>query len=239
MQAVNLEEQIKMLVELQSLDTHILKSERELEMIPEEIKKLEEEFVSQSTGVKKAEEAIKALQVRRKEREGDLNTKEESVRKYQSQLYQIKTNKEYSALEQEIARIKADNSLIEEDIIKLFDQVDVENQKLAKEKEALKAEEVKVQAEKKQKLEDAERIEGELAAFRAQRAELAGKVDKVVLSKYERLMKNKDGLGIVSVAGDSCQGCFRIMPPQVINEIRMKKDLVVCENCARILYIEE
>jgi predicted nucleic acid-binding Zn-ribbon protein len=44
---------------------------------------------------------------------------------------------------------------------------------------------------------------------------------------------------VVPIAGDSCQGCFRILPPQVINEVRMKTELVVCENCTRILYVEE
>ena len=68
---------------------------------------------------------------------------------------------------------------------------------------------------------------------------LAAKVDKSFLSKYERLIKNRDGLAIVGVVNAACQGCFRVLPPQITNEIRMKQDLVFCEHCARILYIEE
>ena len=75
--------------------------------------------------------------------------------------------------------------------------------------------------------------------MKAQRGGLAAKIDKIALAKYDRIIKSKDGLAVVPVLGESCQGCFRIMPPQVIHEIRMKKDLVTCENCARIIYLEE
>ena len=59
------------------------------------------------------------------------------------------------------------------------------------------------------------------------------------VKKYERIIKSKDGLAVVTIANDACQGCFRVMPPQVVNEIKMNDELVFCENCARILYIEE
>jgi Zn-ribbon protein, possibly nucleic acid-binding len=72
----------------------------------------------------------------------------------------------------------------------------------------------------------------------AQRVTLAAKVDKAILAKYDRILKGKDGLAVVPVAGDSCQGCFRILPSQVIHEIKTKKDLICCGSCARILYIE-
>lgn len=236
---VNLEEQIKLLVELQGLDTQIFKLERELRSMPEEIKRTEEEFKEKAGNLKKLEDGVKALQVRRKEKEVDLEAKEGTIKKYQIQLYQIKTNKEYTALQQEIARVRADNSLLEEDIIKILDQIDAENQKLSKEKEFLKIEETRLAEEKKKKAEDAKRIEGELTGLKGQRDELVKKVDRSILPKYDRIIKSKDSLAVVPVANEACQGCFRVLPPQVINEIKMKQDLIFCDNCARILYIEE
>lgn len=235
----NLEEQIKLLVELQGLDTHIFKLEDELESIPRMIKAKEEEFKEKTADLKKVEDGIKTLLLKRKEKEGELEAKEGVIKKYQTQLYQVKTNKEYTTLQEEIGRAKADNSLIEEDIIRILDQIDIENKKGAKEKELLKQGEAVLNEEKKKLNEDASRIKGELEKLKLQRSELAAKVDKKILAKYERIVKSKDGLAVVSVANEACQGCFRILPSQVINEIRMKTDLVVCENCARILYIEE
>lgn len=235
----NLEEQIKLLVELQGLDSHIFKLENTLRSIPEIIKRMEDDSKGQASTLKALEDGVKALQLKRKEKEGELESKEGTIKKYQSQLYQVKTNKEYTALQEEIGRVKADNSLIEEDIIKIFDQVDIENKKITKEKEILKQKEADLGVEKKKLNDEAERVKKELEGLQAQRGTLAAKVDKNILHKYERVLKNKDGLAVVPVINDSCQGCFRVMPPQVINEIKMKKDLITCENCTRILYVEE
>lgn len=236
---INLAEQIKILVELQGLDTHIFKLQDELDAIPEKIRAMDDSHNEKTASLKKHEDNVKALLLRRKEKEGELQAKEDTIRKYTSQMYQVKTNKEYTALQEEISRIKADDSLIEEAIIKIFDEIDEENREIAKEKDFLKKEEGALAEEKVSLDAEAARIRGELGALKKQRAELVGSVDRAVLAKYERILAGKDGLAVVPVAGDSCQGCFRIMPPQVINEIRMKIDLVYCENCARILYIEE
>lgn len=235
----NLEEQVKLLVELQALDTHIFKLEDELTAIPVQIKKGEEELKDKTNGMKRLEDSAKALQLKRKDKEGELEAKEAMIKKYQTQLYQVKTNKEYTALQEEIGRVRADSSLIEEEIIKLLDDVDNENKRAAAEKELLKREEAALNDEKERLNKDAERIKSELENLKTERAALTGKVDKDILKKYERIIKSKDRLAVVPVAGESCQGCFRILPPQVINEIKMNSQLVFCENCARILYIEE
>jgi uncharacterized protein len=236
---INFVDQMKLLVELQGLDTQIFKFEDDLESIPRKISEMEDHFKEKSANLKSLEDGVKSLQVKRKEREGDLQAKEEAVKKFQSQMYQVKTNKEYSAFQEEIARAKADGSLIEEDIIKMFDQIDAENKKIAQEKDYLKKEESVFGEEKKKLDEEVSRIKVDLEGLKSQRATLASKVDATLLPKYERIVSSKGGLAVVPVANDSCQGCFRIMPPQVINEIRMKTALIFCENCARILYIEE
>ena len=129
--------------------------------------------------------------------------------------------------------------MIEEDIIKLLDQIDAENKTISKEKEFLKTEEASLAEDKKRLNEEADRIKTELDKLKVQRLELAGKVEKTTLAKYERIVRSKGGLAVVPVANESCGGCFRMLPSQVINEVRMKTDIVFCENCARILYIEE
>ena len=236
---VNLEEQVKLLIELQGLDTQIFKREKELLDMPENLRILDEAFKSKMTNLKALEDGLKSLQVKRKDKENDLGLKEGSIKKLQTQLYQLKTNKEYTIMQEEIARIRADNSLIEEEIIKIFDQTDIENKKISEEKEFLKGEEVKLGEEKLKVEKEIKRIKAEADSLKAQRAALSEKIDKTALAKYDRIIKSKDGLAVVPVAGGSCQGCFRILPSQVIHEIRMKKDLVFCENCARIIYLEE
>ena len=55
----------------------------------------------------------------------------------------------------------------------------------------------------------------------------------------EKILQNKQGLAVVPVQVSSCGGCFMNVPAQVINEMKKHENLVFCEMCARILYLEE
>ena len=62
--------------------------------------------------------------VRQKEKENDLLSREEKIKKLMAQLYSLKSNKEYQAMEMEIKGLKADKSLLEDDILRCFDAVE-------------------------------------------------------------------------------------------------------------------
>jgi predicted nucleic acid-binding Zn-ribbon protein len=64
-------------------------------------------------------------------------------------------------------------------------------------------------------------------------------IDAKIISQYDRILwANRDGLAIVSVKDNSCQGCNMYVPPQVINLIKMYEHIITCEVCNRMLYIE-
>jgi predicted nucleic acid-binding Zn-ribbon protein len=239
MEKISLEEQIKHLIELQGLDTQVFRLRSELEAIPKEVARLEDNFKANTATMRTLEDSVKTLQVKRKERELDLEGREANIKKMQTQLYQLKTNKEYTTMQQEIERSKADKSLVEDDIIKLLDEIDATNKKVATEKESLKSEEAKLNQEKSRLSGEAKEKEARLEALSQTRKAQAGEVDKTMLAKYERILKSKNGLAMAAVKGDACQGCYRVMPPQVINEIRMKQEIIFCGNCARMLYIPD
>lgn len=236
---VNFAEQMKLLVELQELDSHLIKLNGEINAVPEKIKELENIFKEKGANLKKFEDELKAIQVKKKEKEMALETGEGMIKKYQGQLGQVKTNKEYSALLEEINRVKADDSLVEEAIINFMDEIDAANKKITKEKDALKQEEVRLNEEKKRLNDEAAKLKEEAAKYEKQRSELVPKIDKPILTKYSHLLNNRDGLAVVQLANETCQGCFRVLPPQVVNEVRMKNSIVVCEYCARMLYVAE
>ncbi len=236
---MNIAEQIMLLIQLQKVDAEIYKFNRRKAQIPLLMKGLDEGFKKKGEELKRREDEIKSLQVSLKEKENDLASKEETIKKCQTQLYQIKTNKEYSAMQQEIGGHEADKSVMEDNIITLLDEVEEKKGVIEKERAALKEEEKRVNAEKEKFDSELKDIENQLNSLNTQRAEMASKIDKQMLSKYERILKGKDGLAMVPVHENACGGCHLNLPPQVINEINMKEDLVFCESCARILYIEE
>lgn len=238
MEKINIEEQINLLIKLQALDSQLYRLRREREAKPKLIEELEVRKDQEQTAVKNLEEKIKALLVKRKEKEIDLQEKEENVKKLQLQLYQIKTNKEYQVMQHEIEGLKADNSRLEDEILLMMEESDNLGKELGGEKE-LYAEAERHLVEDKKKIEkEIVAIENEIGNLGSQRKELISGIDKDILSKYEKILANREGLALVPVRSHACQGCFINLPPQVINEIRMKDKIIICESCARILYIE-
>lgn len=232
-------QQIDLLIELQELDSQIYALMNRKTEIPLMLKKLDDSFKEKGQQLKLAEDALKTCLVKQKGKENDLLSEEETIKKCQGQLNQIKTNKEYTAMQHEIEGHKADKSMLEDEVINIMDEAEKKLGEITKVKGILKGEEVNLNTEKTKVNSELKEIETRLSFLNSQRAELASKIDKSVLGKYERILKGKNGLAMVPVRMDSCGGCHLNLPPQVINEIKMKKDIIFCESCARILYIKE
>jgi hypothetical protein len=234
--SVTINEQIKILVGLQKIDAGAYRLKEELATHPELQRRGAAEFEKKKVHAKAAEDALKALQLKQKQKESDLASREDKILKLQAQLYQLKSNREYSAMEHEIKGQKADKSLLEEEILKLLDLIDQSKADLVKEKEALSKEERVCQGE----LDEIKKRSIELSALIAEaqekRKSYVPNIEPRLLIQYERILKSREGLALVPVLNNSCGGCHLGLPPQVVNETQQNEKLIVCESCARILY---
>ena len=239
MPQTSIKDQLKKLVELQTIDSERYRFKVELEEKPAALEELRKAFEAKKVHLKSLEDHSKTIQVDRKSKELELQAKEGDIAKSNSQLSQLKTNKEYQAKMTEIESFKADKSIFEEKILLLYDEGDNINSEITKEKGVL-AEEEKNYLFQKKTVEDAVRdIEEKLKVLETKRNQILPEIDKSSLSRYERVLENKKGLAIVPVKGNSCGGCFMNVPEQSINEIKMQDKLIFCEMCARILYLED
>ena len=229
-------EQIKILVELQKIDLQIYKLKKELAQQPEWQKKLDQEFEKKKIRVKAGEDELKALQLKQKQKESDLAVREEKIAKLQAQLYQLKSNKEYTAMEMEIKGMKADKSVLEEDILRLLDAVDQAKAALVREKESLSGEENKYKEQTEAFKKQAAEIESSARELEEKRKVYTPNVEARLLGQYEKLLKGLEGLALVPVVNNSCGGCHMGLPPQVVNETQQHEKWILCESCARILY---
>ena len=82
-------------------------------------------------------------------------------------------------------------------------------------------------------------MEKELQKRQKEREGQVGGIEEDLLARYEKIKEGREGLALVPVKGDACQGCFTKLPPQVINEIMQSRRVIICERCSRILYISD
>lgn len=239
MPEISVKDQIKKLVELQKLDGEIYSLNKEATERPQEINELKEQFESTKAHLHELEENSKNIQVQRKEFELELQAKEDEITKANAQLSEIKTNKEYTAKITEIENIKADKSIIEEKILKSYDESDGVTEAIDKEKVNVAAEEKKF-LEQKKEVEDQIKVIGDrVKVLESQKEQLTPEVDRSFLERYEKILKHKGGTAIVPVNGMACGGCYMNITPQMVNSIKLNDDLVTCEICSCILYLEE
>lgn len=239
MATIDLRNQIDRLVELQIIDTEIYALRGEKELKPQEIKVLETAFEEKKQNLAALEKNLLDLQKQRREKELELASKEEAAKKLQTQLYSLKTNKEYQAMMQQINDAKTDASVTEDKILEFFDKADKVKNEIEQEKLRLKEEE-KNFIEKKKVMEDrTKEIDDRLAQLEAGRKRITPDIEPKLLAQYERILQNRDGLAIAEVKDYTCKGCNMTVPPQVVNLIKMYERLVTCEVCNRMLYIKE
>jgi len=226
-------------MKLQEVDSEIYALGNELAAKPLEIKALESFFELKKQNLVILQNKTLEIKKQRNEKELELASNAEAVKKLQGQLYSLKTNKEFQTMQQQIADAKADGSVIEEAILisyeesdKIKAQIDGENLKLK--------EEEKIFLNQKNKVQDRiKEINGRLAQLEAQRKQMLPAIDPKMLSEYEKILHSREGLAIVAVKGDSCGGCHMSLPPQVINLIKMYEEIITCEVCNRILCLKE
>lgn len=233
---IAINEQIKSLIELQKIDGEIYKLRKELLGLPVEQKRLEAEFEKKKSALKNSEDTLKALQVRQKQNEGELQSAEEKIKKLQSQLYQLKSNKEYTAMQLEIKGFQADKSVLEEDILKLLEEGDEARAGVAREKEKLAKEDRKLKEETVAIQKRSTEISATVQALEEKRKVYTPKLEPRLVAQYEKILKSREGLALAPVRNNACGGCHMGMPPQSVNEIQLGEKLVVCESCTRILY---
>lgn len=152
------------------------------------------------------------------------------------ELNAVKANDAYKALVTEIENSKNSKLKIEDELLDLMES----EEKLSKNVKKLLSELTSAEkefSEKKTLLEkDLNKQKENIAKFTEERNPKLNSLSNNIADKYENVRKNKKGLAVVVIENDSCGGCHRNLPVHVIDEVMKGKNIVVCNNCLRILY---
>ena len=185
-----------------------------------------------------AKKALETAQKTRAALELESKTKLGTIAKHKDQLYQVKSNEAYAALQLEMTHLKEENTRIEEQTIAHMVQEDENRKTITAAQEKIKEEEKLVQAEEAAYQKVLKVVEEEIASRQKERDQAASQADRNLLDRYQRIRQSKGGLAIARVSHESCEGCRMAVRPQVIIEIQKGRDIVTCDTCSRILYVE-
>ena len=230
---------IEQLMSVQEVDKEIYIQAQRLAAIPSEIDELKTRVTTEKEVVKAAEGESQGFLLTQKEKEGQLATKEEQVSKLEGQLNDVKTNKEYTALQSEINNLKADNSVLEEEILKFLEEGQSHKTKIDEANAALQKAEAEFKEKEAVLLSEKQTCETEVAKCKTQKSELVKSVEPEILSMYERILEKRHGIALVPAVDGSCSACGMLLRAQTLDQLHMEDQTVVCEKCSRILYLQE
>ena len=229
--------QLKTLIDLQTFDTRIAGLEGEAAKLPKEIEALRARSAEAKKTVDTAKAGLDATRKETRAREKDLEDNQVKRQKFEGQLYQVKTNKEYSAVLAEIEEVKQQKSKIEEEILTLMERQERLAGEIKDAEGGLKAAESEGAVAEKQLRERLAAVEAELGGVKGERASVARGLPANVLTDYDRLLRARSGLAIVPVLKPNlCGACRMTVTPQRLQELRAQNALLACESCGRYLY---
>jgi len=227
----------ELIIQLQQLDTEIRNCSLVLEGIPRLVQDIDKRIQAGSKLVTDAKDKMAQNQKKRRDLESEVKDIKVQIGKYKRQLNEVKTNKEYTALLHEIEESQHKVDTLEEAIIaEMLAADDVEEEikaalhKQGQDEESLKKEKLVLDEKLKE-------TEARFAALQKEREALLPRIPREQIKLYEAIAQKKGGAALSPVTGDFCAACHMRVRPQMLNEIRDKVKVLLCENCGRILYL--
>ena len=232
----SVEEKLSSMVMLQKIDSkldevHILKGE-----LPMEVKDLEDEIEGLHARQTRVEEEINGIQEFIEQKKEGIKEAQALIKKYEKQSDNVKNNREFEAINKEIEMQQLEEKLCEKHIKDATEEIAEKAKQLEFAKKAVGTKEANLNAKKSELEKIIKETEKEEKHYNKIAGEARSHVDERLIMSYDRIRKNyRNGLAVVPVERDSCGGCFHAIPPQKQSEIKLRKKVMVCENCGRIL----
>ncbi|OHE23328.1 MAG: hypothetical protein A2X92_03430 [Syntrophus sp. GWC2_56_31] len=231
-------EQLALLIELQKMESKAGSIAARKKDLPVQLADLEAKFKEHHAGVETVREHLEELRKRRRDKDNQLRTGQETLKRTRDRLLDVKTNKEYQSVLKEIETFESKNSHMEDEIISLLDELDLLEKAVKTREEELEAQSRRYEEEKTKMTDELSSLVGELDVCTRKSGELKKNISADILRKYEQIKNAKRGVAVVSCWKEVCNGCHMSIPPQLYNELQKSMALVICPNCSRIIYWE-
>ena len=233
---MSVETKLKSLYQLQTMLSEIDKIRILRGELPLEVEDLEDEIEGLKTRIENTTDEIKELRARINELKTKIDLANEKLAGYKSQLDNVRNNREYDLLNKEIEFQTLEIELCNKRIREAAAAEKNKEELIERSKATLEERSQDLEVKKNELDEIVAETKAEEEKLREKAKNLEISIEPRLLTAFKRIRKNsRNGLGIVYVQRDACGGCFAKIPPQRQLDVRMRKKVIVCEYCGRIL----
>ncbi len=234
-----MEKTFEKLRHLQEVLSKRIEIEKEIDEIPkalsvkeELLNRLQKSFIEKNDNKVASEEELSRF----KKLMADAERSREASEK---RMDEISTQREYEALEREIKVSTEAEQEYRREIQKVDKTIEVLSEMLTSEEELLNQQKQEIQEEKERIIAIIDEKAKTKNSMISDEKVISRDMDSEILFKFERIIKNKSGLGIVPVKSGVCSGCHMTLPAQFANDVRKSEEILFCPYCSRILFYDE
>ena len=233
---LTVEDKLKNLYLLQTMLSKIDRIKTLRGELPLEVQDLEDEIAGLTTRIEKINNEVVELKREISERNNNIEVNKVNIARFKSQIEQVRNNREYDNLNKQIEYAELDNQLNEKKIAEAKALMEEKTLSMTEYNMQVNDRRTDLDIKKSELDEIISETRAEEEKLREESKNLELTIEPRLLSAFKRIRKNShNGLGIVYVERDACGGCFNKIPPQRQLDIRMRKKIIVCEYCSRIM----
>jgi predicted nucleic acid-binding Zn-ribbon protein len=233
---LSVEQKLANLYKLQTALSEIDKIKTLRGELPLEVQDLEDEVAGLQTRIQNFMLDIKEIDTTIGQQRIKITDSNTLINKYSTQLDNVRNNREFDNLSKEIEFQGLEVELAEKRIREFTAESKMINEEIVKSKKMLEERQIDLRSKK-------EELNGIISETKIQEEQLREKAKQLettieprLLAAFKRIRKSaRNGLAVVYIQRDACGGCFNKIPPQRQLDIKLRKKIIVCEHCGRIM----
>ncbi|MGQ1946231.1 zinc ribbon domain-containing protein [Geofilum sp. OHC36d9] len=232
----SVEDRLHALYDLQKVVSEIDKIKTLRGELPLEVQDLEDEIEGLETRLTNLETEIKGISDNILAKKNEINDAELLIKKYEAQQSNVRNNREYDSLTKEIEFQRLEIELCNKRIKEFTEEEKTKKVVIEDSKKLLEERKADLDSKKSELNEIVSETQTEEERLKSKAKEIETRINDRLLTAFKRIRKNaRNGLAVVTVERDACGGCFNKIPPQRQLDIQLRKKIIVCEYCGRIL----
>ncbi|MCA9563524.1 MAG: hypothetical protein KC561_08540 [Myxococcales bacterium] len=231
-----MKDQLSQLHELQQVDLKCDAIRAEKKEIQARLNEIEQIRDRLQDDLEMQQDQLEATIELQKEKAEELASVDARQKDSKVRLAKVSNTKEYAAIEQEIENYKRQAAQLEEELVQLMEAIEATKASMEEKQAKIDSLSEEVDGERGRAEQRFNDLDEALTAQTSERDEMASRLPKALVRRYDFIRGRRDGLAIVSCVNGACQGCFMHLPPQQFIEVQRGQEMVSCPSCQRILF---
>jgi uncharacterized protein len=226
------------LIELQKTDTNLRRLKQLLETAVTRRAEIEQEFEQHAFSIREIQTRRDDLNAKRADLEKQIAENKTYLERAERNLKHAQNSKEYETAMRETDALQKQITAFETQVVEIMETLEGVEKELEERAEEISTLDGKRSAALSEFDKTIAVDKAEFDKETAHRKTAFETLPERLAGVYDRLaQRSRDGIAVAEVINGACSACYMHLRPQVQVNVKKGDEIIVCENCSRIMYM--